>query len=37
MSESKEEDSPPDLQQFLAAVELFYPGSRRGAPARWTT
>ncbi len=31
MSESKEEDSPPDLQQFLAAVELFYPGSRRGA------
>jgi hypothetical protein len=23
--------SPPDLQQFLAAVELFYPGSRRGA------
>ena len=31
MSESKEMDSPPDLQQFLAAVELFYPGSRRGA------
>jgi len=24
-------DSPPDLQQFHAAVELFYPGSRRGA------
>jgi len=23
--------SPPDLQQFYAAVELFYPGSRRGA------
>jgi hypothetical protein len=23
--------SPPDLQQFFAAVELFYPGSRRGA------
>ena len=22
-------NSPPDLQQFLAAVELFYPGSRR--------
>ncbi len=31
MSESKEMASPPDLQQFLAAVELFYPGSRRGA------
>jgi hypothetical protein len=24
-------DAPPDLRQFLAAVELFYPGSRRGA------
>ncbi len=23
--------TPPDLTQFLAAVELFYPGSRRGA------
>lgn len=23
--------SPPDLRQFTAAVELFYPGSRRGA------
>ncbi len=22
---------PPDLRQFLAAVELFYPGARRGA------
>jgi hypothetical protein len=31
LSESKEMASPPDLQQFLAAVELFYPGSRRGA------
>jgi len=31
LSESKEMESPPDLQQFLAAVELFYPGSRRGA------
>jgi hypothetical protein len=31
MSESKEMESPPDLQQFMAAVELFYPGSRRGA------
>jgi hypothetical protein len=24
-------ESPPDLQQFHAAIELFYPGSRRGA------
>ena len=31
LNESKELASPPDLQQFLAAVELFYPGSRRGA------
>ncbi len=31
LSEAKEMESPPDLQQFLAAVELFYPGSRRGA------
>ena len=31
LSESKEMAAPPDLQQFLAAVELFYPGSRRGA------
>jgi hypothetical protein len=31
MSESKQMDSPPDLQQFFAAIELFYPGSRRGA------
>ena len=31
LSESKEMPAPPDLQQFLAAVELFYPGSRRGA------
>ena len=23
--------APPDLRQFCAAVELFYPGSRRGA------
>ena len=22
---------PPDLRQFYAAVELFYPGTRRGA------
>ena len=31
VAESKQLDSPPDLQQFFAAVELFYPGSRRGA------
>ena len=24
-------ESPPDLRQFRAAVELFYPGARRGA------
>jgi hypothetical protein len=24
-------DSPPNLEQFHAAIELFYPGSRRGA------
>lgn len=24
-------DNPPDLEQFNAAVELFYPGNRRGA------
>ena len=30
-SESTQMDSPPDLQQFFAAIELFYPGSRRGA------
>ena len=24
-------DGAPDLRQFHAAVELFYPGSRRGA------
>ena len=30
-------ESPPDLQQFHAAIELFYPGSRRGAagPLEW--
>jgi hypothetical protein len=30
-AEAKQMDPAPDLQQFLAAVELFYPGSRRGA------
>jgi len=29
--EMAESDSSPDLRQFHAAVELFYPGSRRGA------
>jgi hypothetical protein len=24
-------DDPPDLEQFMAAVELFYPATRRGA------
>ena len=31
VSESEPMDSPPDLKQFFAAIELFYPGSRRGA------
>ena len=31
VTEAKQMDPPPDLQQFHAAVELFYPGSRRGA------
>jgi hypothetical protein len=30
-AEAGEMDSPPDLSQFVAATELFYPGSRRGA------
>ena len=30
-AEAQQMDPPPDLQQFSAAVELFYPGSRRGA------
>ncbi|NUQ60960.1 MAG: hypothetical protein HUU20_00620 [Pirellulales bacterium] len=30
-SEAAELERAPDLTQFLAAVELFYPGSRRGA------
>jgi hypothetical protein len=30
-AESERLDSPPDLSQFAAAVELFYPGARRGA------
>jgi hypothetical protein len=31
VSESEQMESPPDLKQFFAAIELFYPGSRRGA------
>ncbi len=30
-AESAQMRNPPDLRQFLAAVELFYPGARRGA------
>lgn len=30
-SEAKQMDPAPDFQQFYAAVELFYPGTRRGA------
>jgi hypothetical protein len=29
--EARQLDPSPDLQQFFAAVELFYPGNRRGA------
>jgi hypothetical protein len=29
--EARQMEPPPNLEQFLAAVELFYPGSRRGA------
>jgi len=31
LAETAAMENPPDLTQFLAAVELFYPGSRRGA------
>jgi hypothetical protein len=31
VSESQSLDPAPDLHQFFASVELFYPGSRRGA------
>jgi hypothetical protein len=31
LAESAQMEHPPDLEQFSAAVELFYPGSRRGA------
>jgi hypothetical protein len=31
VSESETMEPPPDFQQFFAAIELFYPGSRRGA------
>ena len=30
-AEAAQLDVPPDLDQFYAAVELFYPGNRRGA------
>ena len=30
-AEAAQMDGPPDLRQFHAAIELFYPGSRRGA------
>ena len=30
-TEAAEMEDAPDLRQFLAAIELFYPGSRRGA------
>lgn len=30
-SETADRDHAPDLRQFHAAIELFYPGSRRGA------
>lgn len=38
-AEAAQMDDPPDLEQFHAAVELFYPGSRRGAagPLETTT
>jgi hypothetical protein len=31
LAETTDADRSPDLRQFLAAVELFYPGNRRGA------
>jgi hypothetical protein len=31
LAESAQMEQPPDLEQFSAAVELFYPASRRGA------
>ncbi len=31
LTEAAEMEDAPDLRQFLATVELFYPGSRRGA------
>jgi len=31
VGEAKQMESAPDLSQFYAAVELFYPGARRGA------
>ncbi len=31
LADSAQVEHPPDLKQFCSAVELFYPGSRRGA------
>jgi len=38
LAETAESSGTPDLRQFLAAVELYYPGYRRGAagPLEWT-
>ncbi len=38
LAETADMEGAPDLRQFLAAVDLFYPGSRRGAsgPLEWT-
>lgn len=33
-AEAAEVKDPPDLEPFHAAIELFYPGSRRGAAGR---
>jgi len=35
-AEATERDGPADLEQLRAAIELFYPGSRRGAAGRLT-
>ena len=36
LAEAARAATAPDLEQFLAAVELFYPGSRRGAAGSLT-
>ena len=35
LAETADTDKGGEMQQFYAAVELFYPGSRRGADGRW--